>query len=274
MIMDEKNGKQLLSFIDNEDLYRQVERVIEAINNATAESEKRLHRNTVDPFSALFDSLYQGLTLRQWLEQEKMRQTQKTLQNAIGIFHQEIIGSVPGWINLGTGHVSDLKNDSLKIIAEVKNKYNTTKGNHKVSVYDDIAEQLKKNYIGYVGYYVEIIPNNKSVYNKPFTPSDNRTHQRRLEREDIRIVDGKSFYEIVTGDSEAIEKLYMSLPVVIRNILIDQEEKNLIYSSPKKTAIMDNGEVISKEALRRRKKFDTYCIEKDSTFLDLFKRAY
>ncbi len=211
--------KQLLKFISNEDLFKQVGHVLDVAKRTSSKAGERLFTNTIDPFSALFDAMHQGISLEQWLDQEKARQTQKTLQNALGGFHQEILGSIPGWESMGTGNVFDLKNDKLKIIAEVKNKYNTTKGNHKVAIYDDLKDQLKTKYKGYTSYYVEVIPKGKTVYNKPFTPPDNRTHKRRAVRNDIRVIDGKSFYGLAAGDSEAIKKFYNALPIVIKELL-------------------------------------------------------
>lgn len=93
-----------------------------------------------------------------WLKQEEARLVQKTLQNLVGNFHQEILGHMDGWTNLRTGSVVDLLNSEQKIIAEVKNKYNTTKGNHKKVIYDDLHSLIRTEFPGYTGYYVEIIP--------------------------------------------------------------------------------------------------------------------
>ena len=74
----------------------------------------------------------------------------------------------------------DVINEEKKIIAEVKNKFNTTKGNHKVEIYDAIKSKLKMpQYAYYVGYFVEVIPQGKKKYDKPFTPPDNKTKKRR-----------------------------------------------------------------------------------------------
>ena len=78
-------------------------------------------------------------------------------------------GSIPGWKNLGTGGGLDILNKRKKIIAEIKNKHNTTKGNHKIEIYDAIKAKLKLvEYSGYTGYLVEIIPKGKKKYDKPF----------------------------------------------------------------------------------------------------------
>ncbi len=208
-----------LTFISDENLYRHTQAVIDVIKGSLEASEEEFFKNSVDPFSAVFDATSRGITLTEWKEDEKSRQAQKTLQNAIGEFHQGILGSVHGWEDLEKGNVIDLKNDERQIIAEVKNKHNTTKGNHKKAIYDDLAGQLASTYQGYTGYYVEVIPQNKKVYDKPFTPSDNETHARRPENESIRVIDGKSFYALATGEVDALKNLYQALPEVINDIL-------------------------------------------------------
>lgn len=235
-----EHRKVNLPFISTSRLERHVREVLTTARKSLIDSEKKFYKNSVDPFSALFDAFWQDVSLSEWMKQEKSRQNQKTLQNALGNFHQNILGSMHGFDNLGTGKVFDIKNDTLKIIAEIKNKHNTTKGNHKVAIYDDLKKQLKSRYAGYTAYYVEVIPKNKKTYNKPFVPSDNRTHKRRPVDESIRVIDGKSFYALASGDEYALEKIYARLP-----------------------------SLIAKTLRKPRRKFG-----KDASFTDLFKRAY
>lgn len=215
--------KQLLPFIGDEDLYKHVETVLNVAKTASEETEKKLYKNVIDPFSALFDASCQGLYFDQWIKQEKSRQTQKTLQNAIGDFHQNMLGSISGWENLGSGNVADLINRDKKIIAEIKNKFNTTKGNHKTAIYEDFKNLLAGDYAGYTCYYVEIIPQAKKEYDKPFCPSDNRKGKRKSTNQKIRVIDGKSFYFLASGERNALEQLYLILPKVIGDILGDNE---------------------------------------------------
>ena len=43
------------------------------------------------------------------------------------------------------------------IIADIKNKFNTTKGNHKVNIYDDLDKILNSpEFKEYAGYYIEL----------------------------------------------------------------------------------------------------------------------
>ena len=207
-------AKRLVTYLTNEDLFNAVTQVTDVLGSAEKDAEKKIYSNVLDPFSAIFEAIYFEMDLSDWIKKEKSRQTQKTMQNRIGEFHQRIIGSVRGWENLGTGRIMDVINKEKKIVAEIKNKFNTTKGNHKKIVYDDLEEFLGRN-AGFTAYYVEIIPQGAKRYNKPFEPSDNVSKQRRKKNKKIRVIDGYSFYELVTGEKEALAKLYKALPEAI-----------------------------------------------------------
>jgi len=203
-----------LPFINDKDLVAAVDKVLAAMKKANEKAEKNMYSNVIDPFSAIFDGVFQNLKLEDWLKLEKTRQIQKSMQNSIGDFHQDVIGHVHGWENLGTGGFLDVENKKKKIVAEIKNKYNTTKGDHKVKIYESLYYFLK-NKGGYIAYYVEIIPKGKKSYDKPFTPPNNQTHQKMAPNERIRIIDGKSFYALVTGYPDALKDLYLVLPKII-----------------------------------------------------------
>lgn len=204
---------QLLPFISDKDLYSKVKPLITLVERTASDEEKRMYKNIIDPFSAVFDAAKQNITLSKWLEQEKSRQIQKTLQNEIGFFHQEILGAISGWESLPVGGIIDVRNRDKKIIAEIKNKYNTTNSSSAEALYDHLSEQLKTSYQGYKAYHVQIIPKSKGGYDKPYAPS------HRPLNENIRVIDGKSFYAMVSGYRDALKQLYMVLPRVISDIL-------------------------------------------------------
>ena len=206
----------LLSFIKDEDLRTHVSWVLSYVKQPT---EKSFYKNAVDPFSAVFEASIQEIPLSKWVELERVRQGQKSMQNKLGDFHQRILGSIPGWEDLGTGHLIDIKNNEKKIIAEIKNKHNTTKGSDKVVIYDNLKYALDNEYPGFTAYYVEIIPKNRYTYDKDFSPSDNKTHTVRETFSRIHVTDGKSFYALASGVPDALKQLYEILPQVIGDVL-------------------------------------------------------
>ena len=110
-----------LQFISDEELEKEVRHLLNVAKDAKAEKILEFDKNVIDPFSALFGMAGFKIDYETWYESELARQSQKTLQNHVGTFHQNILGNAEGWENLETGNVIDLVNSKVKIIAEVKN---------------------------------------------------------------------------------------------------------------------------------------------------------
>lgn len=150
-----------------------------------------------------------------------VRQCQKTLTNHIGNLHQKILGQVTGWQDLGTGGIVDLVCPSKQIIAEVKNKYNTVTGGKLAEQYyslERLVTPKASQYKDYTAYFVNIIPKKPERFDLPFQPSDKDKGIKCPVNENIRIIDGASFYTLVTGREEAIQEFYDALPLVIEDI--------------------------------------------------------
>ena len=146
-------------FIFNEEKIKEVIKPLVTSSYRQEHNDKelteKLRKNTLDVFSAMFESAIRDLTMEEWIIREKQRQIQKTLQNKIGKAHQDILGTIGDLRVLKKG--LDLESQDLKFIAEIKNKHNTTKGNHLVKIYDDLLKELnKKDDPSYTAYYVEM----------------------------------------------------------------------------------------------------------------------
>jgi len=74
-----------------------------------------------DPFVFLLQCGANKISLEDWLKLEKNRRIDKALTNFIGEFHERVINALPSWKKPKRGF--DARNDDLKIIAEIKNKY-------------------------------------------------------------------------------------------------------------------------------------------------------
>jgi hypothetical protein len=205
-----------LNWIEDDKLITCVKHLISKAVSAKAETN--IHKNVIDPFSALFEIAGFELEYDIWLKSEISRQAQKTLQNHIGDFHQNILGLSNQWVNKKTGSVVDLVSEELKILAEVKNKYNTLSGGKLSELYitlDNLVMPKNSIYKGYTAYYVVIIPKKRKRYNIPFTPSNKEKGERCPLNEKIREIDGASFYSLVTGHENALQELFTVLPKVI-----------------------------------------------------------
>lgn len=199
------------NFINDKDLIAAVSHVLDVAERATQKAETELEKNVLDPFAALFSVTYNDITLDAWNELEKERQAQKSIQNAIGEFHQRLLGSFHGWKNPGRGGSVDLVNEEKQIIAEIKNKFNTMNSSAAAETYNKLSNHLKYDRKGYTAYLVQVIPQNARDYDTSWSPNQ----MTMTLRDDIRKIDGESFYDLASGEKDALHKIYEKLPEII-----------------------------------------------------------
>ncbi|WP_109831869.1 Eco47II family restriction endonuclease [Reichenbachiella versicolor] len=207
-----------LEWISDVDLEKAVSFLLQKATEAKEKTDKNFGKNVIDPFSAIFEIAGFQIDYDTWVTSEKNRQSQKTLQNHIGEFHQNVLGSVSNWENMKTGNVIDLVSNKHKIIAEIKNKYNTISGGKLADLYyslDGLVMPKNSIYKDYTSYYVAVIPKKKERYNKVFTPSDKSKGAKCPPNEKVREIDGASFYDLVTGKENALDEMYSALPEII-----------------------------------------------------------
>jgi len=190
-------------------------------------AEKDFYRNGVDPFSATFDAACNNMGIDEWIITERRRQSQKTLQNALGHFHQQLLSHVAGW-SIPDENFIDLVCEDKGMVVELKNKHNTVKKSDLKSVYDELQEAVMhktSRYRGFTAYYATIIPSNHEKFDRLFTPSDNATKTLKPENQLIREIDGFSFYAMATGVDTALSDLFEVLPFVIKQVLTENRFK-------------------------------------------------
>lgn len=212
-----------LKYISDNRIRQLASEVLNAVRTAEVLAEKNLNRNVIDPFSAVFDSARSGKTIDEWFQAEKDRQVQKALQNAIGTFHQRVLGSMPDWVDTKAGGSVDLRCESRKIIAEVKNKHNTMNSSSAEAVFKKFENHLRYSDKGYTAYLVAIVPKNSLRYDREWTHSAKLVSTRR----DIREIDGASFYELATGDPLALRNIYLKLVEALTSITNDAQGRLL-----------------------------------------------
>ena len=210
-----------LAYLEDQVFRALVKEVLDIGRKKKEKVNRDFNKNVIDPFASLFDSAVSGVDHDTWKNSEMVRQCQKALTNHIGNLHQKILGHVAGWEDLGTGGVFDLVCHENKIIAEVKNKHNTVTGGKLADQYyslERLVTPKTSQYKGYTAYFVNIIPKKPERSTKLFEPSDKEKGLKCPANELIKIIDGASFYHLVTGREKALEELYDALPSMIEDI--------------------------------------------------------
>lgn len=247
-----ENENKYVSFVSDEDFIECVKWVCNAYSNRVDEEGvdiEDLQKNVIDPFKMVFDICNGGLCVDDWVyKQEKLRQADKTANNAIGEFHQMLLGKVKGWVDLGRGDPKkvDLRNEDGTIFIEIKNKQNTVNGSSKEQVRKNL-EAIIKDHPEATAYWAYVVSIKKPV-NKiwDYTRDKVKYHDERIKE-----IGGKYVYELVTGDPNSLDEVWRALPIALHDILnsdLDEEEKNKLkwfftyaFNHPKRKPLLKEG---------------------------------
>jgi hypothetical protein len=111
-----------LEFISDDAIYAHVKETVEKYRFQI--DLKRFNKNLIDPIKLTFDSRVYEKSLEETIENEIIRQMDKSNTNHIGYFHQNIFKYMSDtWQVPKQGF--DLINEKQKIYVEIKNKHNT-----------------------------------------------------------------------------------------------------------------------------------------------------
>lgn len=194
---------RLLPWIDNSKLEQAVSEMLDRAQKAKENVPARTKKNVVDPFSSLALALTIEIDKSDLLSQiQRLNSISQAISNAVGNFHQEVLGSVQGFRNYDAGY--DLECQDKRIIAEVKNKHNTMNSSNRAKVVDDLDTAIRQKAGAWTAYLVVIIPRKPNRYKK------------KIAQREVYEVDGATFYELATGYPKALHDLYFAIEKIIR----------------------------------------------------------
>jgi hypothetical protein len=180
--------------------------LLKRLGNEQKNAEKKAKSKVVDPLTVAIDlnTFGHGFDWNSLQIEEAIR---KARSMALGDFHQQLIGLIPGWeVMPQKGGYPDLVNSERQIIVELKARRNTVKGSDLVGVYENLLNWINRGYEGYLGVFGYILPTSKKHLLEPklFVPSDAKSKQRK--QPDTRIVemDGYILWALITDSRKGI----------------------------------------------------------------------
>jgi Eco47II restriction endonuclease len=206
-------------FISNVHFEECVKYLLQKSEEGKNESVKNFNRNVIDPFSAFFSMAAFNLSPDEWVKNEQLRQSGKSFANALGVFHQKLLGSIDGLDSISSDGQIDIVSKTLKIIAEVKNKHNTVNSSGASSIYsrlDNYVNNKNSKYKGFIAYYVVITPAKPTRFNEEFTPPNGDRGDKSPTKANVRKVDSQTFYELATGRKDALREIFEAFPKVVQ----------------------------------------------------------
>ena len=218
------NQKYKLDFISDRNLYRHVKTTVSGYSFEM--DLKKFNTNLIDPIKLTFDSIVYEQDYKDTIENEVLRQLDKTNSNLIGYFHQNIFKYFSDtWEVPKRGY--DIQNAQENIFVEMKNKHNTMNSSSSAKTYMRMLNTLVSDGNAKC-FLVEIIA--RKSQNIPWVVTLDGVKQQA--NKNIRRISIDKFYEIVTNDALAFKKLCAILPTVIKDVVSDiktRSKENTVF---------------------------------------------
>lgn len=199
-----------LGFISDEDIYNHVKETV--LRYSVSIDLNEFNSNIVDPIKLTFDAKVYGRTLEEIIASECFRQMDKSNNNHIGYFHQNLFRYAGnGWEVPAEGF--DVVNNNRHIFVEIKNKHNTMNSAASQKTYMKMQNKIVRDGRA-TCMLVEVIA--KKSQNKTWVVT---VDKEQFNNEHIRRVSMDKFYEIVFEDPLAFAKLCRALPVILDDVI-------------------------------------------------------
>ena len=214
-------ANKYLSFISDEHLLSCIENLHKSYLKAKANvSKKKFYKNKIDTIKLTFDAKFNNLDEETLIKTEINRQIDKSINNSIGTFHEEILDGIEGF-EMGNLSGFDIKATDNTLFADIKNKYNTMNSSSAESLFQKLANYAD-TYKKAKCYWVQVLA--KNSFNEKWYGEING---KEYSHSRVYKISGDQFYELLSGKENALFELYQVLPQAISDYLNKQEnEKN------------------------------------------------
>lgn len=217
-----KSNNKYVEFISDVHLIECISHLYDSYVSAKKGITKnKFYKNKIDTIKLTFDSKFNNLSESEIVDFELSRQIDKSVNNAIGTFHEEVLGGVEGYSS-GKHLGYDLKADDNSLFAEIKNKHNTMSSSASESAFQRLARFADDNKLAQC-YLVQIWANNS--FEKKWAGIINGKEYSHTR---VNMISGDKFYHLITKRETALFELYQSLPRAIEDFLttIDVPKNN------------------------------------------------
>lgn len=175
-------------------------------------TKSKFYKNKIDTIKLTFDSKFNNISEEELIETEILRQIDKSINNSIGTFHEQILGGIKGY-EIGNLNGFDIKAEDNTLFADIKNKHNTMNSSSAEALFQKLA-RYADDYKKAKCYWVQILA--KSSFNEHWKGDINGkeySHSRVFK------ISGDQFYALLTKEENAFYNLYKALPQAINDYL-------------------------------------------------------
>lgn len=228
---------------------------LKAKNNIT---KMNFYSNKVDIIKLTFDAKFNDIDEESLIQSEILRQIDKSINNSIGTFHEQILGGIKGF---EAGNLSgyDIKANDDTLFADIKNKHNTMNSSAAEALFQKLA-RYANDYKKAKCYWVQILA--KGSFCELWSGDING---KEYSHSRVYKISGDQFYSLLSGQDDAMFQLYKALPVAIKDYLKSTAQNDKIA----KNSALD--EIKSKTKKSKRSILDQITFENYSYYLGFDK---
>lgn len=206
-------GNKYVEFVTDAHLLACIRNLHEAYTRAKQNLSKRtFYANKIDTIKLTFDAEFNGLQEEELIQTEILRQIDKSINNSIGTFHEEVLGGIAGYESARlTGY--DVRAIDNTLFAEVKNKHNTASSSSQEAIFQKLA-RLADDHKEARCYWVQILAKKSfETLWKGDINGKEYSHSRVFK------ISGDRFYAKLSNVDDALFQLFRALPLAIRDYL-------------------------------------------------------
>ncbi len=213
-------ANKYLDFISDEHLLECIDNLYKSYLKAKAGfTKKKLYSNKLDTFKLTFDAKFNDLSEEMVLQNEMLRQVDKSINNSIGTFHEETLGGIKGY-EVGNLSGYDIKAIDNTLFADIKNKHNTMNSSAAESLFQKLARYADSHKKAKC-YWVQILAKNSFCDKWSGDINGKEYSHSRVYK-----ISGDKFYALLTGKDKAFFELYKVLPKAISDYLSGIEHED------------------------------------------------
>lgn len=228
---------------------------LKAKNNIT---KKNFYTNKVDTIKLTFDSKFNDIDEESLIQAEILRQIDKSINNSIGTFHEQILGGIKGF-EIGNLSGYDIKAKDNTLFADIKNKHNTMNSSSAEALFQKLSKYADENKKAKC-YWVQVLA--KSSFCELWKGEING---KEYSHSRVYKISGDQFYALLSGKENAFFQLYRNLPIAVKEYL-NSVEKN---ESVKENSALD--EIKKETKTSKRTILDQITFENYSYYLGFDK---
>ncbi|KFC19443.1 Eco47II family restriction endonuclease [Chryseobacterium sp. FH1] len=218
-------ANKYVNFITDEHLLFCIENLhkayLRAKNNIT---KKNFYSNKVDTIKLTFDAKFNDIDEEDLIQSEILRQIDKSINNSIGTFHEQVLGGIEGF-EVGNLSGFDVKADDNTLFADIKNKHNTMNSSSSEALFQKLA-RYADDYKKAKCYWVQILA--KNSFNELWRGEING---KEYSHSRVYKISGDQFYALLSGQEDALLQLYKAFPSAIDDYLHSIEHNHSIIEN-------------------------------------------